>query len=163
MAAPPLAQVTRSRPSWRHLVVRLAEPPSWARTLFSWALSGAFAAAAGNLFAALARMGALGDIRLLGSIGIGAVAMISAFVLLVPFLVCGGVYLLVFSRRRTARSGAIFGAIFHGLAHLTVVAWFLHQPWHANLEVPLVLGALWGAWLPSVLGREALTGDELRR
>lgn len=157
MSAPPLAQVAGARPSWRNALARLAEPPSWARTLFAWAISGAFAAAVGNMFAALARMGVLSDIRLLGSIGIGAAAMISAFVLLVPFLVCGGTYLLVFTRRRTPLWGAIWGAAFHGAAHLAVVAWFLHQPWHANLEVPLVLGALWGAWLPAVLGREALT------
>lgn len=154
MSAPPVARVAGARPSWRNALDRLAEPPRWAHTLFAWALSGAFAGAAGNLFAAFARMGILGDIRLLGSLGIGAASMISAFVLLVPFLICGGTYMVLFMQRRTPLGGALYGAAFHGLAHLAVVAWFLRQPWHANLEVPLAIGALWGSWLPSVVGRE---------
>lgn len=157
MSAPPVARVADARPSWRNALARLAEPPSWASTMFTWSLSGAFAAAAGNMFAAFARMGILGEIRLLGSLGIGAASMISALGLLVPFLACGGAYLVLFTRRRAPLTGAIFGAAFHSLAHLAVVAWFLSQSWHANLEVPLLIGGLWGAWLPSVVGREERT------
>ena len=155
MPKPPLASVVGARPSWRGLIDRLASPPRWARSLFSWSLSGAFAAAAANIFAWIARSGELMNVGLLGSLGVVAGSMLAAVVLIVPFLTSAGLYFLFFPHR-TPRSAALWCLGFHVLAHLLVVAWFMGHAWHANLEAPVLIGALWGLWLPATINPEGL-------
>ncbi len=155
MGIPPRATIVGSESSFRAFFDRLARPPSWASSIFAWACSGAFAGAAGNVFATLARAGALDDIRLLGSLGIVAGSLVAMIGLVIPFLVSGGLYLLLIPRR-TPGAGALWNVLFHGGAHLVVVSWFLGAAWHANLEVPVVIGALWGLWLPRAANPEDL-------
>ena len=155
MPPPPVASVLGSPTSWRVLLDRLASPPRWARSMFAWSLTGAFAASAGNILGYIARVGALTELRMLSSLGVVAAAAIVSLAIILPFMFSGGLYFLFFSRR-TALSGALWCASFHVVAHLVIVAWFMGQPWHANLEAPVLIGGLWGLWLPPAINPEGL-------
>ena len=48
------------------------------------------------------------------------------------------------------RSGAaLYGALWHGTAHHLLIEGVGGAQWGASMLVPLVIGGLWGSWLPS--------------
>jgi hypothetical protein len=53
---------------------------------------------------------------------------------------------------RTRAGGAVYGAVWHGTAHCLIVISLGAPALSPPLAAPLVVGALWGSWLPAVLG-----------
>jgi hypothetical protein len=132
---------------------RFLEPPGWASSLFAWSSSGAFAAGILMVLVYLGQHGGLARMGLLSSLGVTALAIVILIGLFLPFLLSAGLYFLLV-RARTPRSGALWSAGFHTIAHLIVVT-FLGFDIGMHVLVPLVIGGVWGLWLPRTINPEA--------
>ncbi len=137
--------------AWRWL----QQPPRWASQPGRWAISAGIAAILLHGFSMMLhrilvegaplRPGAL----FLGvgeAISINFSIFFSGLLLALPLALSGQIFFSFFSRR-TPLLGALWCAAFHATAHATL---FLILEWDfwANLQVPILVGALWGLWLP---------------
>lgn len=158
----PAASVRHPRLS-RRLVAHLRKPPSWAAGSARWALSAAAAAVLFHILNFLVRDGSLhilfevgkrpGEIAL--SLFIFTLAMLPIFAML---RLSAALY-YVLQRKRTVRSAVLWTAGFHVCAHAALLGFLRAEPLFA-IHVPLLVGALWGIWLPRI--HDAETYEERR-
>jgi hypothetical protein len=119
--------------------------------LASWSFSGAFVAGCALTLYAYWRAGALGEIDMGRSLGVVLFASMGTMLLVWPFLVSALLYLAVWRQGawRGRAAGAMWGAAFHGLAHAIVLQVTVGDGLSA-LGLPVVIGAVWGSWLPAM-------------
>jgi hypothetical protein len=143
------------------LAARL-RPPRWLRaedgasTGGRWAISGAFAGCLGLTLYIAIHSGSLGEADFAMTLGWTIFAAFGATVLFLPFVAC---YLLWLLLRRaggarpplqTRLGAALFTGGFHLGAHLLVTSQ-LGGSGVLLAAVPLLVGALWGSWLPATV------------
>jgi hypothetical protein len=124
--------------------------------LAGWAFSGAFTAGCALTLYAYWRAGAIAQIDMGRSLGVVLFASLGTMLLVWPFLISALIYLTVWRHGgwRSRPSAALWGAAFHGLAHMTTLQLAMASP-STGLVIPVALGALWGSWLPAMAIRTA--------
>ena len=138
---------------WRR-VRGLVRAPRWARSHLSWAFTATAATGVGYLVFILLSFGTISDMTLMPSIftaiGIGVASLICC----APVLVVVSVAMQLPQVHRSRLRGALYGvACAVGLHETGLViitdgaSWFL-------IQAPIVVGTLWGSWLPDVAARQ---------
>jgi hypothetical protein len=119
--------------------------------LASWSFSGAFVAGCALALYAYWRAGALGDVDMGRSLGVVLFASLGTMLLVWPFLVSALLYIAVWRHGawRSRPAASAWGAVFHTLAHAVTLQLFVGDA-GSGLAIPLVIGALWGSWLPAM-------------
>ncbi len=141
----------------QRLVARVLQPPRWAASPSSWALSAASCALALHLITLLARDGRLGLLYELtltpSAILVSLISFLAvAMPLFIPLRISAGLYFLLFPRP-TRRAAVVWTVSFHALAHMAALGLLCGEPL-LGVHVPLFVGALWGAWLPRTRDHE---------
>jgi hypothetical protein len=121
-----------------------------------WTLSGAVA---GSVVLALVLLVGSGHLRHVGfwnSLGWALAAMFTVPLLVLPFLFSYLAYAVL--HRIPGMScrvgGAAFGAVWHLVAHAWILDGLEIEIWHISSLAPIMVGGLWGSWLPHALGLE---------
>lgn len=149
------------RSAWRRLLLRLKQPPLWAARPGRWAISGGVAAVVAHLLSLAVWMLIRGDLRWLdltsarnvySLLVVGFSALVSGFFVAAPFAVASTAYFALVGRR-TPWNGALWNTAFHTIAHVLLLL-FLGVPLVAQLHVPILIGFLWGLWLPRTRDHE---------
>ncbi len=124
----------------------------------TWALSAGLGAAVLHLVSCLIAAGQVDEAfaylqRSPNSVIIGVtVCSMAALAFFFPLWISAAAYLYLFPRRSRA-SAMLWCSCFHAAVHLTVGVVFNVTLAAAsyNLHVPLIIGAIWGAWLPGTV------------
>ncbi len=155
----PLPPATlHERTAWKRWLIALGKTPRWARGRAAWAVTGSCGAAALHILSAVARTG---DTRVLYEIGkvnlnmlvlYSIAALVVTFAFYIPLWISASVYFALFARRRRG-SAVLWCTCFHSAAHLAIGYMFNGslEPAAYNLHVPIIIGAVWGAWLPGTI------------
>lgn len=155
----PLPPATlHERSTLKRWLFALGKTPRWAQGQVSWAVSAGCSAAALHVLSAVVRSG---DTRVLYEIGkvnlsmlalYSVAALIITFAFYIPLWISAGVYFLLFARR-SRTSAVLWCTCFHSAAHLAIGYLFNGslEPAAYNLHVPIIIGAVWGAWLPGTV------------
>jgi hypothetical protein len=130
----------------RHLLA-----PHFDQGLASWSFSGAFVAGCALTLYGYGVAGALGQLDMGRSLGVVLFASLGTMLLVWPFLVSALIYLAAWRHGgwRSRAAGALWGATFHAAAHMGLLQLFVAEP-ATGITIPLVIGALWGSWLPAM-------------
>lgn len=148
----PAASVHRLTRAQR-LIARLKQPPAWAAGPSRWALSAAAFALLLHLVTVLARDGRLHLLYEVGRTPSNAALTLFVFSLaLMPMFAMlrfSGALYFVLLCRRTAGSGVAWTTFFHACAHMAVLGFLRAEPF-AAIHVPILVGVVWGLWLPRV-------------
>jgi hypothetical protein len=165
MFAPPQlpAAALRERRLGRRLARRLLTPPPWASRSGRWALSGGVAAIVGHLVTLAAlllftdKLSIADFADFLDSpstiLFTGVGTLVLGFFFAGPFMVSSGFYFALVGRR-TPRNGALWNMGFHCAAHVLFMLCMGGTLYLNQLHVPLVVGLLWGLWLPRTRDHE---------
>jgi hypothetical protein len=153
-----LARVAWLRRAARWLQQRLDTPPSMLErdgfdAATHWAVTGALAAGFGIGFYVFVVTGELWHADLTRSLGWAVFSLLGVACLYLPFLISLVMYLPL-SRHRWFRRRAVaagYGAAWHLSAHCLLIASVGGNPRSAAVAVPIVIGALWGSWLPGTV------------
>lgn len=170
---PELPAVTLLPRSRSHrLLLWLQRPPRWADHSGRWALSAGICAvllhlASSALYDVVRAGGASHTLSHLLGLSFGEAAILNVCIFLgglcfaMPMASSRRLFFGLFTRRRTALDGAWFGACFHAFLHLLFLRVFDAPAWHLHLHVPILIGGLWGLWMPRIIDDEpgALRND----
>lgn len=117
----------------------------------AWSASGALAAGFGIGLYVLITSNTLWHADLALTVGWAIFALLGVIVLFWPFMLAWLAYfpLSKLPAMRYRATGAVFGALWHVGAHCAVVNGLGGHisPW--MMVVPLVVGGIWGSWLPA--------------
>ena len=121
-----------------------------------WSLTGGLAAGMSVSFYALCKSGVIWEASVPFTIGSVIVAIFGVLFWFWPFLASYYMYLplhfLGVARGRVA--AMVYGALWHCGAHYWLLSHFdAPLPWSTFL-CPLLVGGLWGSWLPAALAPE---------
>jgi hypothetical protein len=157
-----LPRAELARPSWpRRLVRWLAARLSPPRALGTsegfaaasyWSLTGALAAGFAVSLFVLWHNDSLWQASLPFTVGWAVVAVLGTIFWFWPFLLSYYMFQPLFRRIESLRrrtGGAMFGALWHAGAHCLLLTHLGADPWNIGLICPLVVGGLWGSWLPT--------------
>ncbi len=149
------------RSAWRRFFLHLKQPPAWASSTGRWAVTGGIAAVAAHLLSLAVWLLFRGHISWLeltstnsvySLLAFGFSALVSGFFVAAPFAVASVLYFALFGRR-TLWNGALWNAGFHTVAHVLLM-FFLGISSVAQLHVPILIGFVWGMWLPRTRDHE---------
>lgn len=152
--------------AWRYLgrwlAVRLAPPQTLTRysgfpTASFWSITGALAAGIGLGLYLLLHTGAFWRADLAIALSWAVFAGMGVVFLFWPFLLSYYTYLPLARALRSRPVAAVYGALWHMGAHAAVIYAMQGDQLDPVLVVPLVVGGLWGSWLPA-----AVAADERR-
>lgn len=162
LASPQLPSAAlHERSTWRRFFLRLKQPPPWAARPGRWAVTGGVAAIAAHLVSfsiTLLIRGDIGWLELSSARNVYTLLVVSlstlvfGFFMAGPFAVASTIYFELF-RRRTLWNGAIWNTAFHTAAHSSLL-FFLGIFSFSHLHVPILIGLLWGLWLPRTRDHE---------
>lgn len=119
-----------------------------------WPVSGAVAGSVALTLTLAASSGHLWQTGFLASLGWALAAVFTTPLLFLPFLFSYLVYVLVHRvPLLDTRVGAgVFGASWHVAAHSWVLSGLEAPMLHPSSLAPLIIGGLWGSWLPHATG-----------
>lgn len=151
-----MAQIEGSRGErFKAWAVGLLSPPRFTRepadaAMWWWSMTGAMAAGFGLGVTVLMAKNALTTVNLTLSLAWSVFIVLGIPIFILPFLVSFAVARLLPLRSRWA--GAGYGALFHAAAHCAVLYGLRLPPLaFPVICAPIVVGALWGSWLPAAL------------
>jgi hypothetical protein len=116
-----------------------------------WSLTGALAAGFTLGLYLLLLSGSLWHADVTLTIGWAIFATFGVVFWFWPFLASYYMYLPLraIPVMRTRPGSALYGAFWHTAAHCLLVRGLDSEPWSTALIVPVVVGGLWGSWLPA--------------
>lgn len=116
-----------------------------------WSLTGALAAGVVVSLFLLCQSGTIWQASMPFTVGWAIIAVFGAIFWFWPFL--GSYYMCLPLHRLglvdTRLSGAIYGALWHASAHYIALDYLGAEPFTHALLCPLLVGGLWGSWLPT--------------
>lgn len=155
----PLPPATlHERSTLKRWLFALGKTPRWARGRASWAVSASCGAAALHVLSVVLRSGDTRVLYEIGKVNLGMMliysvaALVITFAFYIPLWISANVYFV--ASPRPSRAGAVLWCtFFHSTAHLTIGYLFNGslEPAAYNLHVPIIIGAVWGVWLPGTV------------
>lgn len=151
-----LARASAARRFARWLGQRLAPPQALREShgfaaASYWSLTGALAAGVVVSLFLLCQSGTIWQATVPFTIGWMVIAVFGAIFWFWPFL--GSYYMFLPLYRlglvTTRARGAMYGALWHAAAHYVVLDSLSGEPFTHALMCPILVGALWGSWLPT--------------
>lgn len=118
-----------------------------------WSLTGALAAGVVVSVFLLCQSGTIWQASVPFTVGWAVIAVFGAIFWFWPFLASYYMFLPVHRTGlvTTRAGGACYGALWHASAHYLLLSYFgASIDWHA-LSCPILVGALWGSWLPTAV------------
>jgi hypothetical protein len=155
-----LARLSSTRRLGRWIVTRFSPPGALIRSrgfgaASYWSLTGALAAGFTMSLYLLLLSGMLWEADFVLTLGWAVFAVFGVVFWFWPFVVSYYMYVPLGRLRilRTRPGAAAYGALWHTAAHCLLVSKLGSETVSAVLVVPVLVGGLWGSWLPAAVRR----------